>query len=266
MIVVQSTHHDFMPSVLGRVHPDALGLDLPARLDRHVRLAVPRRSSACCRRSRSRRCASWSRRSAMTDAATPAGPDGGIRDAPEGAGRRGAGRARRRLPRAEAYAPYAVEGLAEALGFRRSRIPAFTLVGGAARRRRRLLPAVVRGGAVVSRGHRRPAAAQLADVRAGHLRDDDPVRRVHRVLRRADRQRPAAARASDLRRARLRPRHAQPLLPVPAHRRSGVRRARARTRCSTRRRRCGARRWRDEGRRSRSRGAPLARSPAASAR
>jgi hypothetical protein len=31
---------------------------------------------------------------------------------------------------AEAYAPYAVEGLAEALGFHRSRIPAITLVGG----------------------------------------------------------------------------------------------------------------------------------------
>lgn len=32
---------------------------------------------------------------------------------------------------AEAYAPYAVEGLADALGFRRSRIPLFTLIGGA---------------------------------------------------------------------------------------------------------------------------------------
>ena len=32
--------------------------------------------------------------------------------------------------RAEAYAPYAIEGLAEALGFRRSRIPALTLAGG----------------------------------------------------------------------------------------------------------------------------------------
>ena len=31
---------------------------------------------------------------------------------------------------AEAYAPYAVEGLAEAVGFRRSRIPALVLVGG----------------------------------------------------------------------------------------------------------------------------------------
>jgi len=31
---------------------------------------------------------------------------------------------------AEAYAPYAIDGLAEALGARRSRIPAFTLVGG----------------------------------------------------------------------------------------------------------------------------------------
>ncbi|MEP6502392.1 MAG: DUF3341 domain-containing protein [Betaproteobacteria bacterium] len=31
---------------------------------------------------------------------------------------------------AEAYAPYAVEGLSEAIGFRRSRIPAFVLIGG----------------------------------------------------------------------------------------------------------------------------------------
>ena len=31
---------------------------------------------------------------------------------------------------AEAYSPYAIDGLAEALGTRRSRIPAFTLVGG----------------------------------------------------------------------------------------------------------------------------------------
>ena len=30
---------------------------------------------------------------------------------------------------AEAYSPYAIDGLAEALGARRSRIPAFTLVG-----------------------------------------------------------------------------------------------------------------------------------------
>ena len=34
--------------------------------------------------------------------------------------------------RAEAYAPYAIEGLAEALGFHRSRIPALTLAGGLA--------------------------------------------------------------------------------------------------------------------------------------
>jgi hypothetical protein len=32
--------------------------------------------------------------------------------------------------RAEAYAPYAIEGLAEAVGFRGSRIPALTLAGG----------------------------------------------------------------------------------------------------------------------------------------
>jgi hypothetical protein len=31
---------------------------------------------------------------------------------------------------AEAYAPYAIEGLAEAIGFRKSRIPAFVLIGG----------------------------------------------------------------------------------------------------------------------------------------
>jgi hypothetical protein len=31
---------------------------------------------------------------------------------------------------AEAYAPYAIDGLADALGFRHSRIPAFTLIGG----------------------------------------------------------------------------------------------------------------------------------------
>ena len=34
--------------------------------------------------------------------------------------------------RAEAYAPYAIEGLAEAVGFRHSRIPALTLAGGLA--------------------------------------------------------------------------------------------------------------------------------------
>ena len=31
---------------------------------------------------------------------------------------------------AEAYAPYTIEGLSDAIGFRHSRIPAFTLVGG----------------------------------------------------------------------------------------------------------------------------------------
>ena len=57
----------------------------------------------------------------------------------------------------EAYTPFPVDGLAEALGFRHNKIPAVVLIGGIARRPRRLLHAVVLGRAQLPDRRGRPA-------------------------------------------------------------------------------------------------------------
>ena len=59
----------------------------------------------------------------------------------------------------EAYTPFPVEGLAEALGFHRNRIPAVVLIGGVLGRARGLLHAVVLGGDQLPDQRGGPAAA-----------------------------------------------------------------------------------------------------------
>ena len=59
VIVITSLHRDFLPSVLGHVLPDDLGLDDVHRHDRLFFLFASCCSSACCRRFRSSKCANW---------------------------------------------------------------------------------------------------------------------------------------------------------------------------------------------------------------
>ena len=57
----------------------------------------------------------------------------------------------------EAYTPFPVDGVAEALGFHRNRIPSTVFIGGLLGRNRRLLHAVVLGGDSLSAQYRRAA-------------------------------------------------------------------------------------------------------------
>ena len=126
---------------------------------------------------------------------------------------------------AEAYAPFAVEGLPQALGLRSRGIAPACLLGG-----------VVGGlGGFFMQWYAiavsypidiggRPAL-QLADVRAGELLAGGAVRRLCRGRRDAVARRHAAAVPPDLQHAGLRPGHAQSLLPRASKRRSGIQRA-----------------------------------------
>ena len=142
-------------------------------------------------------------------------------------------RARRRRPqrayaagyrRMDAYSPFPVEGLAEAIGFTHEPAAAGVLLGGLLGRRRRLLHAVVLAGDRLPAQRRRPAAQQLAGVHPDHVRADDPVRGVRGGLRDARPERPARSRTT---RCSTCPSFAhgvaEPLLPLHRGRRPEVR-------------------------------------------
>ena len=117
------------------------------------------------------------------------------------------------LRKIEAYTPFPVEGLRDALGVRTTRLPLSVLVGG-------ILGAVGGFGLQywvvghrVPDEHRREARQQLARVHPDHVRDDDPVRRALRGPGDAGRERSPAAQPPAVRRARVPLRFARPLLP-----------------------------------------------------
>ena len=109
-------------------------------------------------------------------------PAGRVRDAPMRLLDAARQRARRRLRcTPKPITPFAVEGLAEALGFTRTRVPPrrsrAAVVGGLGA----YLHAVVLGDDRLPDRRRRPAVAQLADVHSGDLRDDGARRGARRA-------------------------------------------------------------------------------------
>ena len=77
--------------------------------------------------------------------------------------------------RIDAFVPFPVEGLSQALGLGRKHdlVPVLTLVGGLGRRTDGILFPALGERVVVSDGHRRPPAEQLAGVYSGDVRTDD---------------------------------------------------------------------------------------------
>ena len=83
----------------------------------------------------------------------------------------------------DAYSPFPVEGLPEALGFQRTKMPLLILLGGIAGARERLRLAVLLRGHQLSDERGRPAAQQLAVVHSGDVRADGADRVADRGVR-----------------------------------------------------------------------------------
>ncbi len=73
----------------------------------------------------------------------------------------------------DAYSPFPIEELHEALGAPHSKLPLIVLIGGLLRRPRRLLPAVLDCRHHVPDQRRRAAVPQLAGVHPGDVRVHD---------------------------------------------------------------------------------------------
>ena len=108
-------------------------------------------------------------------------PDGRVQR-PERAGRGGAAGARGRLPPADAYTPFPIEELAEAIGIHHNRLPLLVLIGGIIGGLGGFGSAVLDVGDRLPAQRRRPAAQQLAGVHPDHLRDDVLVAALTAVL------------------------------------------------------------------------------------
>ena len=119
----------------------------------------------------------------------------------------------------DAYTPYPIHELTEALGLPRTRLPMLVLIGGAVGCATGLLHAVVRDRRPLSDQRRRAAARELALLHPDHFRADRPLRRHHGGPGHARLERPPDALPPRLQRSPLRPRLARPLLPL--HRSAG---------------------------------------------
>ena len=114
--------------------------------------------------------------------------------------------------RMDAYSPFPIEELHEALGSHHTRLPLIVLIGG--------IIGCLGGYALqywvvddrLPAQHRRQAAAQLAGVHSGDLRVHDSGRGVVGGVRHAGAQRPADAVSPGVQRAALRAGEPQPLL------------------------------------------------------
>ena len=113
----------------------------------------------------------------------------------------------------DAYTPYPMEEVLDALHLHETCVPQVVLAGGHLRPPRRLRPAVLGVGDRVPDEHRRPADRLVAGVDRADLRDDRPLRVARRGLRHARALRLPPALPPGLQRARLRPRQPRPLLP-----------------------------------------------------
>ena len=125
--------------------------------------------------------------------------------------------------RMDAYSPFPIEELAEALGFRRTQAAAADLARGHHRRRCPVRLAVLLCRHQLPGEHGRPAAEQLAGIYPGDVRVDDPLRVADRRLRSAGPVRSADAVSSAVSRAALRQGHARRLLSVHRGGRSALR-------------------------------------------
>ena len=116
--------------------------------------------------------------------------------------------------RMDAYSPFPIEELHEALGVHHTRLPLIVLIGG--------LFGCLGGyglqywvvGDRVSAERRRQAAPQLAGVHPGHLRVHDSRRRAVGGARHAGAERAAAAVSPGVQRAAVRAGEPQPVLPL----------------------------------------------------
>ena len=101
----------------------------------------------------------------------------------------------------DAFSPFPIHGLAEALGFHERKVPKIVLGGRHHGRARRLRPRVLDAGHRVSDEHRRPAVPLVGVVHSAGVRDDDSVRGVLGGHRHARAERPAAAVSPGVQRA-----------------------------------------------------------------
>ena len=107
----------------------------------------------------------------------------------------------------DAYSPFPIEELAEAIGFHKNRVPLVALIGGIIGGLRGYLMQYWMNVDSYPREHRRQALSLLAGVHRRDLRDDDSVRRNFRRARHAGAERPADAVSPGVQRPALRPGH-----------------------------------------------------------
>ena len=96
----------------------------------------------------------------------------------------------------DAYTPYPIEELADAIGFEKTRVPLICLMGGILGGLSRIPFAVLDQHHRLSAEHRRAAVPLLAGLHHRYLRDDDPVRRTFGGDRNAGAEWPARALSS----------------------------------------------------------------------
>ena len=80
----------------------------------------------------------------------------------------------------DAFSPYPIDELFDAMDCEDRRVPLFVLLGGIVGGLDGIRAAGLDVGRRLSGQRRRPAVCQLADVHSGHVRTDDPVRVAER--------------------------------------------------------------------------------------